>query len=514
MADDSDDIVSFCLKWNLNDDAEAKLLALEPSVRHTVMQSFSPPDHMTEVSGKFIMFASSVQKGKGAKGKGGRSEEDDAQAFVDQWGLNEDATNKLMKLSPEHRQTVMQEFSPREPAGTVNGKFIVFASGVEKRSGKGAGKWGGPPPAATWPAPIANWAPALPAARHAGSPLQLAGGKAAGGLERACASFCGQWALNEDAQAKMYKLRPEVQRIVMESFNPHGCQPGQVDGKFIMFASSVEKANQPAAGAAADAWHGVQGGKAWPGAGSADAWGAGGKGGKASAAAGPGPDAHLAGFCHHWALNEDAQAKLYQLNPGQQEEIMSTFNPPEHYVEVSGKFIMFAASIQKGWGPSPAPKGAAPKGAALWGNAPGKTIGKGGGQMGDWQGVGGHGYEVYGAAPKGSGKTKGWQEPARQSPTAFLSPVAKRPRLAPAAMVGGSGKGCKAGSGIDYQALGFIGAWDLNEDAQKKLMELPPDVRAKVMADFNPMGTPQEDKGWSGKFISFAGGAMRSTPRW
>merc|ERR1712039_864694 len=52
----------FCTHWALNDDAITKLESLAPAVQQRVMAEFSPPAHMTEVNGRFIMFANSIDK--------------------------------------------------------------------------------------------------------------------------------------------------------------------------------------------------------------------------------------------------------------------------------------------------------------------------------------------------------------------------------------------------------------------------------------------------------------------
>ena len=58
---------SFAQHWCLNADAYSKLLSLSPDVQQSVMQGFSPPPQMTEVSGKFIMYAASFARERGQK---------------------------------------------------------------------------------------------------------------------------------------------------------------------------------------------------------------------------------------------------------------------------------------------------------------------------------------------------------------------------------------------------------------------------------------------------------------
>jgi hypothetical protein len=64
-------------------------------------------------------------------------------AFVQQWGLNQDAEAKLRQLTPDGQAVVMGQFSvPQDlPDHQKNGKFIMFCSSVDKRM-KGIGKGG------------------------------------------------------------------------------------------------------------------------------------------------------------------------------------------------------------------------------------------------------------------------------------------------------------------------------------------------------------------------------------
>merc|ERR1719174_1567075 len=52
-------------------------------------------------------------------------------------------------------------------------------------------------------------------------------------------------------------------------------------------------------------------------------------------------------FCQHWSLNEDAMAKLHKLTPAVCEMVMAQFDPPQSGADLSGKLIMFAASLEK-----------------------------------------------------------------------------------------------------------------------------------------------------------------------
>jgi len=123
----------FLQHWNLNADAAGKLYKLTPSVQKMVMNQFDPPVSNQDLSGKFIMFASSLEKAHAGSASDSLSE------FVRYWGLNEDAQNKLYKLSPDVAQLVMEKFAPPMTGRDVSGKFIMFAASIEHPKGEGRG---------------------------------------------------------------------------------------------------------------------------------------------------------------------------------------------------------------------------------------------------------------------------------------------------------------------------------------------------------------------------------------
>merc|ERR1712048_436832 len=73
----------------------------------------------------------------------------DLMTFIECWGLGDDAKNVLLNLEADLQYTVMMSFAPTNYAGVVchsraefgaavDGKFILFARGVEKaRQGMG-----------------------------------------------------------------------------------------------------------------------------------------------------------------------------------------------------------------------------------------------------------------------------------------------------------------------------------------------------------------------------------------
>jgi len=261
-----------------------------------------------------------VQAGQNSKGSAGKHSVhngQDLQAFLQHWNLNEDAAQKLSKMAAPLQQQVIATFQPPPHMTEVSGKFIMFAASLEKGppihfeqmqgppTPKGAGK------AMRIQLPVVSKGAAKAPVHHRERGVQggSKGGKGAAD-PRSLEAFCQHWALNEDARSKLYGMPPALQACVMNEFSPPPHMT-EVNGKFILFAASKEK---HALGSLQHAQSFVN---------PADA------------------------FAQHWGLNEDAQTKLHKLSPDVRQSVMSTFLPPPHMTEVSGKFIMFAASLER-----------------------------------------------------------------------------------------------------------------------------------------------------------------------
>merc|ERR1712238_200733 len=71
-------------------------------------------------------------------------------------------------------------------------------------------------------------------------------------------------------------------------------------------------------------------------------------------------------FIQQWGLGEDAQRKLWDLTDAMRELVMNEFHPKGTAgADVTGKFIMFAASIEKAHGSFGASSSGAGKGAGV-----------------------------------------------------------------------------------------------------------------------------------------------------
>jgi len=66
----SGDILAFCTRWSLGDDAQSLLFSLDAEKQRRVMAEFLPRDASSDVNHLFLKFAQGVLKGTAGKGKG------------------------------------------------------------------------------------------------------------------------------------------------------------------------------------------------------------------------------------------------------------------------------------------------------------------------------------------------------------------------------------------------------------------------------------------------------------
>merc|ERR1719375_812246 len=96
--------------------------------------------------------------------------------------------------------------------------------------------------------------------------------------------FFETWSLNDDSQVLLFNLKPEVLRQVLWEFQPRDSAGRDVNGKLIMFASSVERNN----------------------------------GGK-----GKGKGKSVNELISAWSLNHDSQSLLFSLGPEAVTDVMT-----------------------------------------------------------------------------------------------------------------------------------------------------------------------------------------------
>lgn len=156
---------AFVTKWELNEDALRRIASLSPVSLQVVLREFDPPgvEPGTNVNGKFIAFATSVdtkqrsQSGGGSRphplavlalAKGGLNVPQqpvadmntvpdlaELQLFVNKWGLNDVSIAAMGQLSPAALRMLLQEFVPEGESEDWNGMFQLFVAQVQSRLG-------------------------------------------------------------------------------------------------------------------------------------------------------------------------------------------------------------------------------------------------------------------------------------------------------------------------------------------------------------------------------------------
>eukprot|EP00929_Paragymnodinium_shiwhaense_P065895 TRINITY_DN33006_c0_g2_i1.p1 TRINITY_DN33006_c0_g2~~TRINITY_DN33006_c0_g2_i1.p1 ORF type:complete len:1172 (-),score=262.45 TRINITY_DN33006_c0_g2_i1:28-3543(-) len=494
----------FCEQYSLNEDARRKLLSLHDDVLAAVVSEYNPPEGTSEHNGKLISFANSVEKNSGKRG-GPRNSQDEARAaslvaFCEQWELNEDAQTKLFSLSPEVQDKVIVDFAPdvSKLTGNPSGMFIKFASGVSRRCSSDMSS-----------------------------------------RDQVLLGFCQHWGLNEDAQAKLCSVPPEVQDELMVDFNPGDAQLlGNCSGKFIAFTVSVEKRlglgryagmrDTTSAGALAafiqkydlnsDAQERLYGLR--PDiqqvvmdeyAPTPDQWEHNGKIIKFASSVekrmksqAPGPHrqsaaatSDVAAFIRQYNLNADAQARLQGLKPDVLAAVIAGYSPPPDQRDHNGKVIMFSSSVEKRMWLEQKSQ------ASAHGAAPGTSLPA---FIQKWSLNSDAQQRLQGLKPEVLAVVMDEYAPSpdqwEHNGKVIMFAASVEKRMAKLLSQQAAGPGHDRSASRTPIILGFCHHWGLNEDAQAKLQSVPADLQDKLMAEFAP-SDPEILAGCSGKFIAF-----------
>lgn len=370
-------VVTFIMKWDLQDEAQGILLALDPQTQQKVMVEFNPRDTSRDVNNIFCKFA------KGVSGGAQVADGGEIYAFIAKWALGEDAQAMLLNMPPREQTRVMKEFRPRDAEQDANNIFMKFAQGVSKGAKGGIPYWKGYDGGKAWgkgygKGTWTNHAAAAPASfgadPHLAAQQALANALAQQMLAQqgvasnaaadpAVQEFVLKWGLQQDAQELLLSLDAQSRQRVMVEFNPrdtsrdanpifHTFTRGILSGgKGKGFAPAGKGyKGAPAYPAAAAAY---RGGYAAPSA--AVAFGLGAAAQPAAAAMGAAGD-HGA-FVAQWNLGAEAQQVLYGLTPDLQARVVREFRPRDTSSDANNIFCKFARGVQakgggggKGWG--------------------------------------------------------------------------------------------------------------------------------------------------------------------
>jgi len=235
----SDDATAFCARFGLDADAEKKLLQLDPTTQARVIREFAPRAGTRDVSRLFHGFIRSVSSGPPAPGAirpcsgglwrgahagaaagveqlGAGAHWPDAQgdavaAWCTRWGLDEGCRAALLQLDPTVQRQIMQDFAPRPNTQDVTRLFYGFIKSVSGRTPR---------------APLGiQRAAGVPGVAQGCKRAPLgADGAALGGDDapspEEIALFLQVWDLSEAAAAALEAQPPEVQRRVLNEFQP------------------------------------------------------------------------------------------------------------------------------------------------------------------------------------------------------------------------------------------------------------------------------------------------------
>mmetsp|Transcript_109373 Transcript_109373/g.171070 ORF Transcript_109373/g.171070 Transcript_109373/m.171070 type:complete len:254 (+) Transcript_109373:54-815(+) len=172
------------------------------------------------------------------------------------------------------------------------------------------------------------------------------------GIIDALHEFCSSWRLNDQAQEKLIGLSREAMMVLLNDFAPKVEPGGDVNGKFFVFVRGVEQrigsglSNNVAPTSMMpqrkrmredweqDAWSmGHVGANAWmpPRAGMQMAR----------------ADDPVQLFINKWGLNEDSVELITSLPPQAMDVVLREFSPRGEDGDWNGKFIKFAANVQR-----------------------------------------------------------------------------------------------------------------------------------------------------------------------
>lgn len=181
---------AFVQKWGLNDQAANFLWDMPADARNDVIASFAPRQDTRDVSNLFMSFAKKRKHGQADA----HQEPDQLQAFVETWGLNDEASGLLRELPWNVQEEVVSAFAPNEKTRDISNLFVAFAKKRRNRQGD---------------------------AQHT-DPRQ---------------AFLQKWGLGDQASRVLYDLPENLQKDVMGAFSPkHGAQG--LERLFISFAST------------------------------------------------------------------------------------------------------------------------------------------------------------------------------------------------------------------------------------------------------------------------------------
>eukprot|EP00928_Gymnodinium_smaydae_P087938 TRINITY_DN7210_c0_g1_i1.p1 TRINITY_DN7210_c0_g1~~TRINITY_DN7210_c0_g1_i1.p1 ORF type:complete len:656 (-),score=127.09 TRINITY_DN7210_c0_g1_i1:63-2030(-) len=323
-----EEIGHFARHWGLDISAIDWLRSLPAEVRVTILREFSPRCSPHDVSRMLFSFGRSVQARHEASG----NLPPELTHFAMRWGLDASVMGWLLSLPLEVRSVVVREFAPVDcHGGAVVAKLKAFVRSVEGRLRSGV-----PGPAGMSPAAGCQGAPADDAAAgqgHAAGGCMLqdldpndpydpyaAGdpeaqdGEAAVPLKELGSSeleFADRWGLDDMARNVLASLPEDIQRTVVEQFEPRG-DLVHASAKMVAFARSVQATRDAA---------------------------------QRGVAMVDDADIELVrNFAAKWSLDEDTEAFMFSLDTEVRMMVLRDFDPVEGTQDIGRKLRAFARS--------------------------------------------------------------------------------------------------------------------------------------------------------------------------
>jgi hypothetical protein len=228
------EVSQFIHQWGLDDECYSLFLGAAPGVQREMMTSFLPKADTRNVKNLFCSFLNSISRSHGASGGhsasqqpswgGPKSYQQELFEFGQAWGLDEECGAVLARQSPDVQRALLDRFQPKGGTRDIKGLFMSFVRSLSgsqpetKGSGYGAkggkavkggkdGKgYGGPVPS--------SFAPPRPVKRSA------ADFQGSGVADYEIDQFVQAWGLDESCAMSIREQPPDVQRHVIERFQP------------------------------------------------------------------------------------------------------------------------------------------------------------------------------------------------------------------------------------------------------------------------------------------------------
>jgi len=178
---------SFLKMWSLNDESRVFMERLAPPVQLKLMNDFHPRDTARDANRCFMSFVRSRA----------------VQIFTDSWGLSQVCVDKLKSMTQSVRESVMQNFQPRDLTHDLTAVFLSFCKSRENQMNVDGGDRG---------------------VKRKLDPLE---------------SFAEEWNLSNNNREALRNAEPMIQQDVMNTFRPRDASR-DVNAVFASFLRSRE----------------------------------------------------------------------------------------------------------------------------------------------------------------------------------------------------------------------------------------------------------------------------------